>query len=709
MNRAFLMAAGLPLLVSMAPAHPVPKSTTTEPLRQALVEMRSIDGLAVSPDGTEVAFRVITPSLLKDRVAVRWFWTNVGGAVHPAVPIGRTSEPIRQPLFDALVDGSATWSPDRQSIYVVALSGGRVAVHHIWPGGDRVVAGANADVISATSVDGGRALAVETRNARRVIDASQRREERVGIHFDRSVSAEGLRLTHNFRIGNRWSTIRYTALGTAGEAFAGPSHMEILPLVAGSHTSGGRSQVAAASATISGIDLARPDSSLAASGRTILLRQIQASPSLVGEARYQVVVRDSRGDPIACPAAFCRGAANTFRTIGYDPAQDEVLIGYEPDDSNRTDLYGWKPGSGITRLLRPADGSLDGGPIYGTTPCRAAPGFLICVAAGPASPPRLVRIALADGRTETLFDPNGALRRRRLPPARPMSWSDSADNRITGVLVLPKNGPAPYPLVITGYRCRGFLTGGFTSLAPEYLLAERGIAALCVNISDQAGTAPGPDGKPVTLGPHLAAIDAYRSAIGRLAAEGLVDPGRVGLAGHSFSSMVTAYAISHTKLFKAAVIGTGITIDPATLMFLEPERDSWRKGLLDVLNLPHPLDDDGRRWSSISPALNAASIETPLLIQPPESEYLLALQLFAAMSHARDPVDMYVYPGEGHLVTRSPMHQLMRQQRSVDWFAFWLTGQEDRMTAKDGQYALWERLREERSLELQRSSHPAAP
>ncbi|MGQ7390169.1 alpha/beta hydrolase family protein, partial [Streptococcus suis] len=96
----------------------------------------------------------------------------------------------------------------------------------------------------------------------------------------------------------------------------------------------------------------------------------------------------------------------------------------------------------------------------------------------------------------------------------------------------------------------------------EQMLAQRGMAALCVNHNNSVGMAATPDGKLQTLAPHLAAIAGYKAIIDQLAAEKLIDPARVGLAGHSFTSMVGAYALSHTDLSKTVVIGTGITIDP---------------------------------------------------------------------------------------------------------------------------------------------------
>jgi dipeptidyl aminopeptidase/acylaminoacyl peptidase len=415
------------------------------------------------------------------------------------------------------------------------------------------------------------------------------------------------------------------------------------------------------------------------------------------EPTIQISATLPDGSDRRCEEIFCLTHAAALRGVGWNEHQREVIIAYEADYSARTTIFGWMPETGKTRVIREADGSLDGGSTYSNKPCAANEGYLFCIHAGPTSPPKLVRVDSETGIITPLFDPNPDLRGRHYNAAQFLTWQDDKGNNFSGVLVLPREGKKPSPLVITSYRCRGFLKGGFTSLAPEQILADRGIAALCVNHNNGVGMSAGPDGKVGTLAPHLGAITAYRAIIDQLASEKIVDPSRVGMAGHSFTSMVAAYALSHTNIFKTVVIGTGITIDPATLMYTNTVRDSWENGLLEVLNMPHPLDDSTNKWKAISPALNAAAIKGSLLIQTPENEYLSAVQLFAALEHAGGMVDMYIYPNEGHFLTREPAHQLSRMGRSIDWFTFWLGGNDVGGLKESDGVRYWQRLKNERS------------
>jgi dipeptidyl aminopeptidase/acylaminoacyl peptidase len=92
-----------------------------------------------------------------------------------------------------------------------------------------------------------------------------------------------------------------------------------------------------------------------------------------------------------------------------------------------------------------------------------------------------------------------------------------------------------------------------------------------------------------------------------------------------------------------------------------------------VIGLPLPTNDPTHVWDQTSPALNAQAITAPLLIQAPESEYLFALQQYAYMQDAHKQVEMFIYPGEGHVPNARPIHQFWRNRRAIDWFVKWLS------------------------------------
>jgi hypothetical protein len=56
------------------------------------------------------------------------------------------------------------------------------------------------------------------------------------------------------------------------------------------------------------------------------------------------------------------------------------------------------------------------------------------------------------------------------------------------------------------------------------------------------------------------------------------------------------------------------------------------------------------------------------------------------------PVDFIYLPNGTHLLSK-PTERLVSQQGNVDWFCFWLKGEEDPDPAKAEQYERWRELR----------------
>jgi dipeptidyl aminopeptidase/acylaminoacyl peptidase len=107
--------------------------------------------------------------------------------------------------------------------------------------------------------------------------------------------------------------------------------------------------------------------------------------------------------------------------------------------------------------------------------------------------------------------------------------------------------------------------------------------------------------------------------------------------------------------------------------------------------LESPDDDTLVRWQRISAGLNAHHINTPLLINAADSEYIADMQLVNSLRDWRKPIEMFIYPGEHH-VKNQPKHRYEIYERNVDWFNFWLQGHEISDPEKTEQYRRWEEL-----------------
>jgi dipeptidyl aminopeptidase/acylaminoacyl peptidase len=94
----------------------------------------------------------------------------------------------------------------------------------------------------------------------------------------------------------------------------------------------------------------------------------------------------------------------------------------------------------------------------------------------------------------------------------------------------------------------------------------------------------------------------------------------------------------------------------------------------------------------ISPYYSVERVRAPVLMQMSEQEYRSALEYAVPLIRAHR-ADVYVFPNEPHQKYQ-PRHKLAVYKRNLDWFRFWLLGEEDRDPAKAAQYAHWRQMRE---------------
>jgi hypothetical protein len=105
-----------------------------------------------------------------------------------------------------------------------------------------------------------------------------------------------------------------------------------------------------------------------------------------------------------------------------------------------------------------------------------------------------------------------------------------------------------------------------------------------------------------------------------------------------------------------------------------------------------PDGKTAERWRELSPALNAARVTAPLLMNSSDSEYTIALQLYTSLMELNKPVELFIYADEGH-IKNQPKHRYEIYQRNLDWFSFWLQHREDPDPAKVEQYLRWRAMR----------------
>ena len=71
----------------------------------------------------------------------------------------------------------------------------------------------------------------------------------------------------------------------------------------------------------------------------------------------------------------------------------------------------------------------------------------------------------------------------------------------------------------------------------------------------------------------------------------------------------------------------------------------------------------------------------------------LSWEWFAGLCRLNKPVDL-IYMADADHVLVKPWNRMTSEQGNVDWFCFWLKGEEDQDPGKIEQYARWHELRE---------------
>jgi dipeptidyl aminopeptidase/acylaminoacyl peptidase len=352
-------------------------------------------------------------------------------------------------------------------------------------------------------------------------------------------------------------------------------------------------------------------------------------------------------------------------------------------------LYRWSPGAQAPKQILDTPDVIVG--------CVPEGSNLLCTQESSLQPRRIVRIDVATGGIEPVFDPNPEFKSLRFGAVERLEWTSKFGLSSWGELVLPPDyhPGQKLPLIVVQYRPRGFQRGGIGDEYPIQLFAARGYAVLHFNQPASINAkrkdlteldATKADYKDSAY--RTTSVDALQTALNLLVARGIVDPARIGITGLSSGSENARYAIVNTHLFAAASISGDGNEPRATMVY-------YGRDVADRFasyGLPRTIDMDESNRDAHSMAMNAKTMHTPLLMQVADSEYLSALEGFTALHEAGQPVDMYVFPDEYHLKWQ-PAHRAAIYARNLDWFDFWLKGTEDPDPAKREQYERWEKLR----------------
>jgi len=152
-------------------------------------------------------------------------------------------------------------------------------------------------------------------------------------------------------------------------------------------------------------------------------------------------------------------------------------------------------------------------------------------------------------------------------------------------------------------------------------------------------------------------------------AQGLADPDKLGVGGHSYGAISTDFIIAQTTRFKAAISDAGAA--QFTSMY---GHDEYQRDYETELGLPW---EKPGAWLKVSPFRNVAKIKTPILFMGGNVDWNVPIlggeQMYQALKRLGVPTELVVYPDESHEFSL-PSHIQDRLRRHLAWYAHFVKG-----------------------------------
>lgn len=632
-----------------------------------LMQLRDMADPAISPDGRLAAVLVNEPDARNDSYRVAWFIVSLVDRT-PPINAGDAGEPDFLSPSRRNLRLVAKWSPDGRWIAYLRQMDGAVQVWRSRSDGtgqQRVTNGA-ADVIDFAWLTDGRGIVFSTDASRDELASAMRAEARLGS----LVTPDGARRPQQRRF----------------ELTGGRPRMWVHDLRSDKESPAEEGQIASYR---SEVERATRDPKRYPSldGRSVAIAEIADRRKVRADPPRKLSL--SRGTEVLhCPDPRCEG----YIEDTWWREDDKAIYFRRRANYNHPgfSILEWEIERGAVRAVFESRDTVTG--------CAVAGLNLICLRQTPTWPRTLVSICLKDGAIKTLFDPNPQWSQVRLGETTWLTWADREGHPTYGVLVKPVDyvEGRRYPLVLIGYWTGNAVRGDVAARYPTHVLSAQGFVSLVFDHWRSEDNYHRPLGEWLVQSyggdVPLARISFQQleSVIDLLSEQGLVDPARVGIGGHSNGLNVAAYGLIHSNRFKAAALAW-IRWNPtkyytAETPFYKPFREA---------SLIRPIEGSPSALTrNLSLAWNASRVRAPILVHASEREFAEESQMEAVIRFrdAGKPLEMHVFRDEGHIFFH-PAHRDTEYRRNTQWFQFWLQGKEEDDPVDAGQYVRWRNLR----------------
>lgn len=322
----------------------------------------------------------------------------------------------------------------------------------------------------------------------------------------------------------------------------------------------------------------------------------------------------------------------------------------------------------VTRVTAPDSGMFSNFSLSGDQTTAA---FIL---SRPTALPEIAVSSLASFEPRIVTAVSTQVREWKLGTREVIRWKSRDGAEIEGILIKPRDfDPSrKYPLLCV---IHGGPTGIDRPTLPDaryYPVDEwvnRGALVLKVNYRGSAGY--GERFRALNYR-NLGVGDAWDvvSGVDALVAKGWVDPARVASMGWSQGGYISAFLTTSSTRFVATSVGAGIS--------------DWRTYYYNTDITPFTVNylgadpvTDPAIYARTSPIDYVRSARTPTLIQHGELDRRVPIangyQLRQALEDRGVPVEMIVYKGFGHGITK-PKSQRAVMQHNLGWFNHYIFG-----------------------------------
>jgi dipeptidyl aminopeptidase/acylaminoacyl peptidase len=251
--------------------------------------------------------------------------------------------------------------------------------------------------------------------------------------------------------------------------------------------------------------------------------------------------------------------------------------------------------------------------------------------------------------------------------------SDKGDT-LQGALYLPANYQPgrKYPLLVTIYEKRSqllntYVTPSETSTPNRSIYTSRGYAVLDTDIVYRVND------------PGMSAVWCVLPAVRAAIATGMIDSSHIGLWGHSWGGYQTAFLVTQTNMFHAAVAGAPLTDMVSMYSSIYWNTGGTNQGIFESSQgrFKGNFIQNYDAYIRNSPAFHADKVTTPLIILHNDKDgavdFNQGITYYNTLRQLGKDVILLEYVGENHGLQR-PVNQKDYAIRMREWFDYQLKG-----------------------------------